>query len=258
MTGEQLQKECMAKSNITRYRLGISRTSWDAKLTARPVLWFFVMPRRLPFTMLLLLALMVTGVLTGNTTAKLSPLWYHHLGFSPRDLWNLEWHRLVTSTLATEGGPTFWRPLVFAALVVGAAEWFFGTRRAFTAFWVIDLVVLAVEAVLIGLSAHLLNHPMALAMASARDVGPSAGLFGVLGLLSGTLPKPWRWISGAAVFLALLLALFASPGPGAATALEATAELAHVIAFPLGWVLAAFWRFRYDKASTGEQCQSDE
>ncbi len=205
---------------------------------------FFLLPRRVPFTLALLLTLLAIGVLTGNLADRLSPAWYHQLGFAPRDLWTLEWRRLVTSALTTAGGDDFWLPWLAVALVVGVTEWTFGTRWTFIAFWALNLATLALEALLVGLSAHLLSHPLAIAMIPVRDVGPSAGIFGLLGVLSGALPKPWRWISGAGGLLALALILIAPPESDTTAALAAAAGLAHLIAFPLGWTTAALGRHR--------------
>ncbi|HRX02486.1 MAG TPA: hypothetical protein P5148_05020, partial [Anaerolineae bacterium] len=69
--------------------------------------------------------------------------------------------------------------------------------------------------------------------------GPSAGAFGALGLVIGLLPRPWRWIGGGAILAALLAVVLTASGTVDELTLQLTAELAHLIAFPLGWLSAA-------------------
>jgi hypothetical protein len=68
----------------------------------------------------------------------------------------------------------------------------------------------------------------ALGIAAASDVGPSAGYFGALGLVSARLLRPWLWVSQAGIFLGTVVALLRLPKVGQ--------RLAPAIAFPLGWI----------------------
>jgi hypothetical protein len=69
-----------------------------------------------------------------------------------------------------------------------------------------------------------------------RDVGPSAGFFGCLGLVSERLPGKWRWISGGLIWSALIATAFLAPQPGESAVVKLWADLAHIIAFTLGWL----------------------
>ena len=121
-------------------------------------------------------------------------------------------------------------------LAVGAAEWLTDTRRTVLTFWGVHLVTLVGESLLIALPVHQRWGVQGAAVMSDRDVGPSAGYFGCLGLASRRLPRPWSWLSGTAVLVALIIALFQAPRVGQGTAVKLAADLAHLIAFPLGWL----------------------
>jgi cobalamin biosynthesis protein CobD/CbiB len=76
----------------------------------------------------------------------------------------------------------------------------------------------------------------------ARDVGPSAGYFACLGLVSARLKRPWNWISGSILLLAFAIAIFMPPTTGESAKLKFSADLAHLLAFPLGWFSARLGR----------------
>jgi hypothetical protein len=79
-------------------------------------------------------------------------------------------------------------------------------------------------------------------------VGASAGYLGCLGVAFARLPGRWRWVAGP-VWLGLLAVLFLPGGVGHARTLAMSANLAHAIAFPLGWVSSAVSR-RWRKATS--------
>jgi len=105
--------------------------------------------------------------------------------------------------------------------------------------------------------AFLLAIPLAAAgvvrgelLAKARDVGPSAGYFGCLGLALAALPRPARGRVLAAV-LVLLAARFAGsfirvPDGGR----QISADSAHLVALPLGFLAA---RIRRARGGPGER-----
>lgn len=192
--------------------------------------------RRLPFTLLMLGLLGVTAVFTNTHLATLPKSWLARLGYTPRDLWLFNWERLVTAALVTFGQSIFWQAMAMIALAAGAAEWLAGTKRTAVTFWGIHLTTLLSESLLIALPLHLSGSTTGTALILARDVGPSAGYFGCLGLASRRLPRPWSWLSGTAVLVALIITLFQAPRAGQGTAVKLAADLAHLIAFPLGWL----------------------
>jgi hypothetical protein len=190
--------------------------------------------RRFPFTLTMLVLLGLTAILTNTQVATISTEWLDRLGFAPVDLFALDLGRLFTSALVTSGGRVFWEALGMVAFAVGLAEWLTGPRRAALTFWGVHLSTLVIESLVVVLPIHFIGTTLGSLVALSRDVGPSAGYFGALGLVSAHLKHPWNLISGGLIFIGLQLALLRVSG-GNNLGMEISADLAHLIAFPLGW-----------------------
>ena len=190
--------------------------------------------RRLPFTLTMLVLMGLTAILTNTHAATISAEWLDRLGFAPVDLFALDLGRLFTSALVTSGGRVFWEALGMVTFAVGLAEWLTGPIRAALTFWGVHLSTLVIESLVVVFPLHLLGMTFSSLVALSRDVGPSAGYFGALGLVSARLKYPWNLISGGLIFIGLQLALLRVSG-GNNLGMEVSADLAHLIAFPLGW-----------------------
>ncbi len=194
--------------------------------------------RRLPFTWVMVILLLGVAWWTNSYIQALTQVWISRLGFAPRDLWFLRWWRLILSAFVTGGGVTFWLALAIVAFTSGIIEWLNGSLRAALVFWGVHLATLVSEALIFTLPLHRLGFTQARGLFFSRDVGPSAGYMGSLGYVVFCLPKPWCLV-GLGVILAYLAAAVAIPsGSGMTPAIELTDDLAHLIAFPLGWLAA--------------------
>jgi hypothetical protein len=198
--------------------------------------------RRLPFTLGMIILLLVVAWGTHSYFQELEKLWVNRLGFAPRDLWFFRWERLFVSAVVTSGGSTFWFSLGMVAFSSGVAEWKTSSLRAAITFWGVQLVTLLLESLIFLLPLHKFGFVQARAVFFLRDVGPSAGYMGSLGLITTFLPKPWRWMTFGAILILLIVALFLPPRPGETQALKLSADLAHLIAFPLGWASASIFK----------------
>jgi hypothetical protein len=207
-----------------------------------PLQWARQIVRRLPFTLITVALLILVAVLTNSHVGDLPREWFNRLAFAPRDLLLIEWPRLIASALVTSGGVAFWAGLGFVAMTTGAAEWMTGTRRAALTFWGVHLVTLLVESLLIALPLHTLGFELGTALYLARDVGPSAGAFGCLGLACARLPRPWQWVGGGLV-LAALVTVFVFAVITGQRAVAVSADLAHLLAFPFGWLSSLIGRW---------------
>ena len=206
--------------------------------------------QRLPFTLIMLVTLVIGALLTNTHTDALSTYWLNRLGFAPHDVWYWRWERLLTSALVTSGNWVFWQALGMVALAVGAAEWLAGTRRTIITFWGVHLVTLLVESLLIAWPLHQSGSATGTALVMARDVGPSAGYFACLGLACARFPrKLWGKIAGSIIFIGLLVTLGQSINR--TDVVKVFADLAHVLAFPLGW-LTARWPRQKKKSQNKE------
>jgi hypothetical protein len=182
--------------------------------------------------MLALLGL--TAIWTGTHTAAISAKWLDRLGFAPLDLLALDLGRLFTSALVTSGGRVFWEALAMVAFAVGLSEWLTGTHRVALTFWGVHLSTLVLESLVFALPMHWIGMTLGSLVALSRDVAPSAGYFGALGLVSAHLRYPWNLISGGVIFIGLQIVLLHF-SRGNDLGMEVSADLAHLIAFPLGW-----------------------
>jgi hypothetical protein len=192
--------------------------------------------RRIPFTLVMLSALLLAGMLTGTYFSQITHHWLNRLGFAPNDLWYWRLERMFTSAIITSGGKVFWEALLFTAFAVGLAEWMTSTGRAAATFWGIHLLALVMLSLIISLSLHQLRAFGLEVSEVARDVGPSAGYFACLGLASARLKQPWQWLTGAVLLVAFVLAFFMPAPVGESSKIKFSADLAHLLAFPLGWL----------------------
>ncbi|NJC95748.1 MAG: hypothetical protein C3F07_08660 [Anaerolineales bacterium] len=90
--------------------------------------------------------------------------------------------------------------------------------------------------IIVSLALHQLKNFGLEASEVARDVGPSAGYFACLGLVSAKLKRPWNLISGGVLLLIFLTVLLLPPQAGEDARIKFSADLAHLMAFPLGWI----------------------
>jgi hypothetical protein len=194
--------------------------------------------RRIPFTLCMLIILLLVAWATHSYFQDLARVWISRLGFAPRDFWFFRWERLILSALVTSGGSTFWFALAMVGVTSGAAEWNTGSWRAALTFWGVHLVTLMLESLLFLLPLRQLGFTAARSLFFSRDVGPSAGYMASLGLVTTLLPKPWRWITFGAIFVFLIISLFLPTRLGVSPAIKLSDDLAHLIAYPLGWMSA--------------------
>jgi len=192
----------------------------------------------------MLTGLLLVSVLTNTTFESITHHWLNHTGFSTKDFWYLRFERMITSALVTVGGKVFWEALSFVAFAVGMAEWMTGWKRTTTTFWGVHMLALVLLSLIVSLFVHQLRAFGLEATEAARDVGPSAGYFACLGLVSARVKHPWNLISGGALFAMFVIALFLPPTAGESAQLKFSADLAHMLAFPLGWLSARVGRDR--------------
>jgi hypothetical protein len=192
--------------------------------------------QRIPFTLLTLAGLVIAALITNTYFERITLPWLSRIGFSPNDLWFWRLERLFTSAWVTVGGKAFWGALFMVTFAVGLAEWRMGWKQTASTFWGVHLLTLILLSLIVSLAAHQLRNMGLEAAEVARDVGPSAGYFACLGLVSANLKRPWQWVSGSVLLLIFAITLFMPPTIGESAKLKFSADLAHLLAFPLGWL----------------------
>jgi hypothetical protein len=194
---------------------------------------------RIPFTLLLLVLLASFGVYTDTVAHWIQPRWVAALGFAPVDWWPPSAWRVFASALVTTGSRAFWEAVVMVALAVGACEWLAGTATTVGAFWGIQILTLGLESLVLAVAAGLSGTPATVGALSQRTVGASIGFVGCLGVVLGRVDgRLGRALT--LVTLACLAGLFFLPYPAQSVAVKLSDDLAHLVAFPLGWL--AGWR----------------
>ena len=179
--------------------------------------------------------LILVAFLTNTHGGQLSAAWLERVGFAPNDLVTLNLERLFTSAVVTSGGRVFWEALGMIVFAVGLAEWRTSSLRAASTFWGVHLLTLILSSFAVSLPLHWAGVKIGTLVALSRDVGPSAGYFAALGLVAATLKKPWHWIVGGVIFTGLAISMLTISVHGN-LGMELSADLAHLIAFPLGWL----------------------
>jgi hypothetical protein len=206
-----------------------------------------------PFTLITLGILIFITLITNTQVNNLSRFWLNRLGFAPRDLIHLHWGRIITSALVTNGGRAFWEALIIIALAVGLSEYQCGTFRAAVTYWGVHFTTLLLVTYLVAVPLRLSGLSIGNALTVARDVGPSAAYFGCLGLVSAKLNSPWRWIFGFLVLGGLVVYPFLPSQTDENVVLNLSANMAHLIAYPLGWIAYYLWKCVQNKTPVGPQ-----
>ncbi|UNK71487.1 DUF2156 domain-containing protein [Microbacterium sp. H1-D42] len=165
--------------------------------------------RRLPVSILILVALLLAGLATGALWSPFqnSPLW-DVLAYGLPALQEGRWWTPLTGTfLAAQ--PLGYLLLVACLLGVAYLEWHRGWRV--TAAWFAGgqlFAVLATAGLLWLLTVLTPAWPWVQHQATALDVGPSGGLLACIAAAVGVLPAPWRnraWLTLLAyIFITLL------------------------------------------------------
>jgi hypothetical protein len=194
--------------------------------------------KRLPFTLTMLIILLFMAWGTHSIFQGLSDTWVSQLGFDSQDFWSFRWDRLILSALVTNGGLIFWFALLMVTFTSGIIEWIDKSRRALVAFWGVHLVSLMLESLVFLLPLSHIGLTQASLSFSSRDVGPSAGYMGSLGYSLVFLPKRWRWFGFTGILIFLIISFLLPGGSGKHQAVKLSADMVHLIAFPLGFVLA--------------------
>jgi hypothetical protein len=188
---------------------------------------------RFSFTLTMLVGIGLGALAGGVWLADFPKLALGELGFSAGDLASGMVARLFTSAFVTHGGWVAVRAVLFTGVLVGLAERERGTVVTAATFWGSHLAVLAVLAVaLIALS----RLGLASELATTRDLGPSAGYMGCLGLLTARR-GPWRTVLRVTVLAILVVLFWVDPPLPISAGADRLADVAHLMSFALGFAL---------------------
>lgn len=203
--------------------------------------WFGFLGR-LPLTLATLVVVFVVHGVVESHFGSQAVSWRQAFGLAPADLVGREWYRLVTSFLVTGADLSFYLSVLMLAGCLGSAEWLCGSKRTLLTFLGVHLVTLLGIWLLIAWPLATMGVIGGRLLFYTRDVGPSAGYYGCLGLAVAVSQPKLRSGLGMAILVLLLVRVVWSwlelPEQGQ----RLTADLAHLISFPLGAYSAIFWR----------------
>ena len=147
------------------------------------------------------------------------------------DLARGEIWRLITANFLSRHPRMLVDQVTFTLCIIGWFEWHHGSPRAFamffvtntagfllTLFWVVDM---------------LKSYPAWAGLDTLRDIGMSAGGFGLVGAILADLPRKWLYLAGALILLGAKFFLLPDP----------IADIAHPITLVLGFALE-LWLLR--------------
>lgn len=205
----------------------------------------WVAAKRIPVTLSLLIALAVWAFFTDSVMDELPRRFLRRFGFAPLDLWEFDLVRVFTSALVTHGRAVFAGALVMVALFVGAVEKRSGSTWALGTFWAVHIWTLLMLSLTSYMAEGEPGGTLGSTMSTLRDVGPSAGYFGCVGFAVATLGhRRLRLLVSVLVVAWLGADLAGVVAIGGALPQELSADLAHLIAFPSGWIVGAVWSYR--------------
>lgn len=198
--------------------------------------------RRFPFTLTMVIIVAAVGLATATHLDRLEPALMKRFGFAPLHLPKGELIRLVTSAFLTIGGWSFYRALAMLAVCLGLSEWRAGTWRTAVVFWGVHLATLVIVSLLLAFPLYQRDVLWRKLLAAEHDVGPSAGYFGCLGFVcqkqSATRSR-WMFAIIGGLLIARLVWAALAPHPRPS---PLGADIAHLIAFPLGIALGKLLR----------------
>jgi hypothetical protein len=191
---------------------------------------------RIPFTLGTLALLAAVGMVVDPRFGELSDTWIQRLGYAPADFFHLGWHRMFTSLFLIMDLRSYAQAFLTIGIVVGALEWHKTTRKAAYVFWGTHLTAIVVEALFFAAPFYYWGGSFGERLFETRDVGASAAYMGCTGAACALLPNPWRRI-GVALVGGFIIYTFLLPTPVSShTPLRWMANMAHTIAFLLGYV----------------------
>ncbi len=147
---------------------------------------------RVPFTLALMAAMLVVGILTGTLTSPATEAdWYEHFAYGVPSFADDRWWTTVTGTFLVTAP---WGYVILLFLIpagVGWLEFRRGTGRAAAYFAGGQVIAVIGAAILIAGFAEM-GSTWAGHLVTQVDVGPSGGIFACLAAAAASLPSPWR------------------------------------------------------------------
>jgi hypothetical protein len=186
--------------------------------------------RRFPFTIVMVVAITLVSGLTGALSNTFDLAIQQRWGIGVPSLQTGHWETLITYPFFTRSSSMFMRIMLIVLLSIIIAEWRLGTRRTIVVYWITAVVAQLINARL-ALTLAQAGTQLGQVMVNTQDVGISTGGMGCIGAWVDNLPLRYRgWAIVASILYLILKPILR---------FEASSDMGHVIAFGLGYALAA-------------------
>lgn len=186
--------------------------------------------RRLRFTMAFLVIMVLANWAAGGLWRDLPAASLATWGISHDDLAAGQVYRLITANFLSRHPRMLFDQIAISLCTIGWYEWHSGSLRAFVMFFATNTAAFLLT--LLGVVGPLSGGMDLPSLASLRDIGMSAGGFGLLGAIIAPFPR--RWALLVLVLVLLAAKFFIRPDP--------VADIVHPIALVLGVALERIWR----------------
>lgn len=200
---------------------------------------------RLRFTIAFVAVMLAANWAAGGLWRDLPATAMARWGISHDDLARGEVWRLLTANFLSRHPRMLLDQVSFTLCIIGWFEWHHGSLRALAMFFVTNTAGFVLT--LFGVVGVLKSYPLGAGLDSLRDIGMSAGGFGLVGAILADLPRKWLWLGGALVLLAAKF--FVLPDPIA----DITHPITLVLGFALEWWLLSV-ATRRAGSSQGPEC----
>lgn len=185
--------------------------------------------RRLPFTLLMELLIIIVAVTHGSIWGHLSQSATLRWGVGLHNLWEGRFYTFITSTFFVRDLRMFAGMIFLIGYSVGIYEWLRGTKRAIMLYWSTNLLAPLLACLFVVLPLYLAGTAIGQELAFLSDMGASAGAAGCVGGSVSQAPHRYRkWLFGF-ILLFLVSKLLFFPEP--------FADTIHLIAFPIGFAI---------------------
>jgi hypothetical protein len=183
--------------------------------------------RRFAYTIFMEAAILLVALNGGVVTGKLSAAAASRWGFGFHNLWEGKFYTLLSAPFLVRNLGMLVGILLFLAVSVGIYEWYAGSQKTISVYWLTNLAAF-LGAGLIGYILYRSGSALGRDIFFKSDVGPSAGAFGCIGAWTKRSRPCRSWVFyGILAYLLGKLVIFP----------EFFSDLAHLIAFPLGYAL---------------------
>ncbi len=192
------------------------------------------------FTSLMLIMILSFAALTKSNAGQLPEEWLSRMGFAPKDIWLQKFENIFLSAFITDSRRAFIQALIMIFLCVGGLELVSTTWTTMLYFWGIHVLTLFFVTLFIIRPFEKTGHALGQSLYLSKDVGPSAGYFGCMGvLIHSFFGAGISWVIFFVILIGMMIYL-RMPVSKEKKMMKLHADLAHMVALSMGFLIHFF------------------